>query len=377
MRTREDGPDGSEIAGILPENETRVAKCPLEHLDEIATNMTNLGDMVRQLVEEAYQYTDFHRLAKQKGSRGSKTVDERQKDRTSEEDEYKSTMYFDAISVENRKRAEERGEESEKHVDTPPEVSESYKGTKTPRTDTSKQRQVALSDRGRGLPETGGEQQPLITGEHAGCAISKAADTDEYRPRDQPEERGAEIKEDNKPRGCSRAEFFRHTEVVDFTKCAYGEMSENEKKGLGMEGLKINATNSDKRPDVGDEPHMCRRVDAKSLKHKQREELCYQFDEEEHLEIAIYQCEGDLKQFDERHDGGEIYECDWRKKLRKRLNHNSKEAREHYETYIAAKISKKEIADGTLRNRYSEAMEKIKHASEVLGKEIKKNWYSR
>ncbi len=89
------------------------------------------------------------------------------------------------------------------------------------------------------------------------------------------------------------------------------------------------------------------------------------------------QCEGDLKQFDERHDGGEIYECNWRKKLRKRLNDNSKEARERFEANIAARISKKEIADETLRSRYSGAMAKIKHASEVLGREIKKNWYSR
>ena len=73
-------------------------ECPLEHLDEIAMNMTNLGVMVKQLVEEAYQYTDFHRHAKQKGSKGSKTVDERQRDQTSEEDEYENTMYFDAIS---------------------------------------------------------------------------------------------------------------------------------------------------------------------------------------------------------------------------------------------------------------------------------------
>ena len=123
-------------------------ECPLEHLDEIATNMTNLGDMVKQLVEEAYQYTDFHRHAKQKGSKGGKTVDERQRDQTSEEDEYENTMYFDAISVD-RKRAEKRKETNKKHVDTPPEVSESYKGTRAPHPNTSKQQQMALSDRGR------------------------------------------------------------------------------------------------------------------------------------------------------------------------------------------------------------------------------------
>ncbi len=94
-------------------------ECPLEHLDEIATNVTNLGDMVRQLVKAAYQYKDFHRAAEEEESRGRTTVDEQQKDRTSEEDEYKSTMY--AISMENRKRAEEWGDELEsgKHVDIP------------------------------------------------------------------------------------------------------------------------------------------------------------------------------------------------------------------------------------------------------------------
>ena len=346
-------------------------ECPLEHLDEIAKNMTNLGVMVKQLAEEAYQYTDFHRHAKQKESMGGKTVDERQRDQTSEENEYENTMYFDAITVD-RKRAEERDETSKRHVDTPPEVSESYRGTRAQHPSASKQQQVALSERDRELPETGGEHQPLKKDEHAGGAISKTAETDEYRPRDQPKERGTEIKKTNNPRSCGQTKYYRHTEVVDFTKCTYREWSDNEERGLGMEGLKISETDSDKKPGIGDEPHRCRRVDAISLEHKQRGELCYQFDEEEHLEIALYQCEGDLKQFDERHDGGEIFECDWQKKLRKRLNDNSKEAREHYEKYIAAKISRKEIADETLRNRYSEAMEKIKHASEVLGKEIKK-----
>ena len=103
-------------------------ECPLEHLNEIATNVTNLGDMVRQLVKAAYQYTDFHRAAEEEESEGRTRppVDERQTDHMSGEDEYESTMYFDAISMENKKRAEERGDElaSEKHVDIPQEISE-------------------------------------------------------------------------------------------------------------------------------------------------------------------------------------------------------------------------------------------------------------
>jgi hypothetical protein len=51
-------------------------------------------------------------------------------------------MYFDAISVD-RKRAEERDGESEKHVDTPPEVSESCKGTRTPHPKRRKQGRLA------------------------------------------------------------------------------------------------------------------------------------------------------------------------------------------------------------------------------------------
>ena len=85
-------------------------ECPLEHLNEIATNVTNLGDMVRQLVKAAYQYTDFHRAAEEEESEGRTRAlgdDGRQKNHMSDEDEYKSTMYFDAISMENRKRAEE------------------------------------------------------------------------------------------------------------------------------------------------------------------------------------------------------------------------------------------------------------------------------
>ena len=48
-------------------------ECPQEHLDEIATNVTNLGDMVSQLVEAATQYSDFHRTTSKEGSGGADT----------------------------------------------------------------------------------------------------------------------------------------------------------------------------------------------------------------------------------------------------------------------------------------------------------------
>ena len=177
---------------------------------------------------------------------------------------------------------------------------------------------MALSGKSRGLPNTNRGQRPLIGGGHAGDAISNRTDTEEYRPRDRPVEKGTEIeekkknRETNKPRGGGQVEFFKHNKVVDFTKSPCGEMSRKEKESLGIGGLEINDTESDndkssyealdKTPDVDEGPHMCRRVDTKSPKHKRSGEPRYQFDEEESLEIAIYQCEGDLKKFNERYD---------------------------------------------------------------------------
>ena len=37
-------------------------ECPQEHLDEIAINVTNLGEMVKGLVEKATQYSEFYRM---------------------------------------------------------------------------------------------------------------------------------------------------------------------------------------------------------------------------------------------------------------------------------------------------------------------------
>ena len=91
------------------------------------------------------------------------------------------------------------------------------------------------------------------------------------------------------------------------------------------------------------------------------------------MEIAIYQCRGDLKKFNERYDvEEEIYECNWRTKLRKRFQENSKRTKECFEKYIATQVSKKEIASETLRDKYLRAMEETKHASEVLEREMKK-----
>jgi len=162
--------------------------------------------------------------------------------------------------------------------------------------------------------------------------------------------------------------FFRHDKVVDFTKSPCKKMSKKEKEGLGIGGLNINDTESDndksshealdKTPDDDEGPYMCRRVDTKSPTHKRSEEPRYQFTAAETLEIAIYQCRGDLKNFNERYDVEEkIYECDWQTKLRKRFQGNLKRTKECFEKYLATQESKKEIARETLRKEYLRAME--------------------
>ncbi len=145
-------------------------ECPQEHLNEIATNVTNLGDMVRKLVRAAYKYTKIHRTTEEEESEGRTRAyggardGRRRKSQASDEDEYKSTMYFGAISMENERRAEERsnGLASENHVGRPQEISESGTEKMTPQARTNKQRDVALSEKKRGLPNTNRGQRPLI-----------------------------------------------------------------------------------------------------------------------------------------------------------------------------------------------------------------------
>jgi hypothetical protein len=99
-----------------------AVRCPKGDLDEIAVNVTNLGDMVDQFVKASKQYSKFYRqTGKRKRNERTRIVDndkhkERQQGPTDEEDEYRSILYFDAVSLKNRGQAqtedEEKNEES-------------------------------------------------------------------------------------------------------------------------------------------------------------------------------------------------------------------------------------------------------------------------
>ena len=79
-------------------------RCPKEDLNEIATNVTNLGNMVDQLVKASTQYSKFYRTADGgKTNERSRIIDDdeykkRQHGPKDEEDKYKSILYFDEVS---------------------------------------------------------------------------------------------------------------------------------------------------------------------------------------------------------------------------------------------------------------------------------------
>ena len=90
-----------------------VSTCPKEDLEEIAVNVTNLGDMVDQLVMASQQYARFFRQTGQRiEDERTRIVDddenkEWQQGPEEEQDEYRNILHVDAVSQKNRGQAQD------------------------------------------------------------------------------------------------------------------------------------------------------------------------------------------------------------------------------------------------------------------------------
>lgn len=135
-----------------------ASKCPRENLEEIAVNVTNLGDMVDKLVKASQQYASFYRQTGQrKGDEQTRNVEndennKQKQDPAEQEDEYRDILYVDAVSLKNRGQVqmarEAKNEENSlmDHTETVQAVDNTpRKERATPQGKAGERQKVALS----------------------------------------------------------------------------------------------------------------------------------------------------------------------------------------------------------------------------------------